>query len=83
MWSASPRVEVDVLDRQVPVRFQDFEAALFFFLIGFLIGIELLDQRGAVKIVVGNRRVLEDDGYPVIPTAVFGGVIARNGHADF
>ena len=48
---------------------------MFLFLVGFLIGIKLLKQRSAVKIVVGNRRVLEDDGYPVIPAAVFGGVI--------
>ncbi len=67
---SSAGIQVQVLDRQIPVSFQDFEAALFFFLVGFLIGIELLEQRSAVKTVVGNRRVLEDDGYPVIPAAV-------------
>src|SRR5260370_333814 len=33
MWSVLPRVEINVFDGQVPVRIQDFEAALFFFLI--------------------------------------------------
>src|SRR6266480_1114002 len=62
--------------------FQDFEAALFFFFEGVLIGIELLDEHRAVKIVVGNGGILEGDGYSIIPSAVFGAVIPRNGHAD-
>ena len=76
-----PRVEVHVLDGQVPVRVENLETPLLFLLVRFLIRIELLDQRGAVEIVVGNRSVLEDDGHPVIPTAVFRRVIARRGHA--
>src|SRR6266851_2923467 len=81
LWSASPRVEVHVLDRQIPVGIENFESPLFFLLVRFLIRIESLDQRGAVEIVVGNRGALEDDGHPVIPAAVFGHVIARRGHA--
>src|SRR6266705_4934729 len=76
-----PRVEVHVLDGQVPVRVENLETPLLFLLVRFLIRIELLDQRGAVEIVVGNRSVLEDDGHPVIPAAVFRRVIARRGHA--
>src|SRR5260370_6920101 len=81
LQSASARLEVHILDRQIPVRIQDFKAPLFLFLIGLLIGIELLDHRGAVKIVVGDRRILEDDGDPVIPSPVFGRVAPCNGHA--
>src|SRR5260370_28867830 len=62
---SSARVEVHVLDGQIPVRVENFKATLFFLLVRFLIRIELLDQRGAVEIVVGNRGALEDDGHPV------------------
>jgi hypothetical protein len=41
--SASTRVEVRVLDGQVPVRIEDFEASLLFLLVTFLVGKELLD----------------------------------------
>src|SRR5258708_37109343 len=78
---SSAGIQVQVLDRQIPVSFQDFEAALFFFLVGFLIGIELLDQRGAVKIVVGNRGVLKNNRHAVIPAAVLGGLKVSNSYA--
>ena len=39
----SPRVEVQVLDGQIPMRIEDFEAPLLFLLVGFLVGIKLLD----------------------------------------
>src|SRR5260370_35223894 len=74
-------VEVRVLDRKIPVRIQNLEAALFFSLVGFLIGKELLDQQGTVEIVVGDCGVLEDDGDAVIPAAVRLGVISRPGHS--
>jgi hypothetical protein len=35
-------VEVEVLDREIPVSVEDFEAALFFLFVGVLIGEELL-----------------------------------------
>jgi hypothetical protein len=71
-----PQVEIHVLDRQIPMRIQDFEAPLLFFLVGLLVEIELLDDARAVEIVVGNRGVLENDGDAEIPSAIFGGVIA-------
>jgi hypothetical protein len=73
LWSASLRVEVDVFDGQVPVRIEDLEPPLLFFLVAILVRIELLDQGGAVEIVVGDRRIFEADGNPVIPAPVFGG----------
>ena len=39
----SARLQIHILDRQVPMRIQNFEAALFLFLVGFLVGKELLD----------------------------------------
>jgi hypothetical protein len=64
---------------RIPMRIQNFEASLFLFLVSFLIGIELLDHGGAVKIVVGDRGIFENDGDPVMPPAVLRGVIARAG----
>src|SRR5260370_37916064 len=83
LLAPSPPIELYVLDRQIPVRLQDFEAALLFFLVRFLIGTKLLDNRGAVEIVVGNRCVLEDDGHAIIPALAFRHVIPRRHHAHF
>src|SRR5215472_16057948 len=41
------RVEVHVLNGQVPVRVENLEAALLFLLVRFLVGIELPDDRRA------------------------------------
>ncbi len=39
-----PLLRRNVRNRQIPVRRENFEAALFFFLIRLLIGPELLDE---------------------------------------
>src|SRR5919109_5293874 len=75
--NSSARVEVDLFDGQVPVRVEDLEAALLFFLVGFLVVIELLDDRRAVEIVVGDGGVLENNRHAIIPAAVFRHVIPR------
>src|SRR5208337_471102 len=76
------RVQIDRLHRQVPMRVEDFEAALFFALERILVGIHLLLQRSLVEGLVGDSGVLEDDGHAEIPAAVFGSVIARLVHPN-
>src|SRR5580704_134909 len=79
----SPSVEIHTLDRQIPVGVENLEPPLFFFLVGFLIRIELFDERRAVEIVIRNSRVLENDGHSKVPAPVFGRVITRRRHAYF
>src|SRR5262249_53674420 len=51
----------------------------FLALVGLLVGEQLLEERWRVEVVVCNLRVLEDDRGAVVPTAVFGGMVARCG----
>src|SRR5215471_4599951 len=61
----------DVCDRQVPVAVQDFEAPLLFPLEGLLIRPELLGESILFRIgSCGHRRVLELNGYAIIPSRV-------------
>ena len=74
LWNLSPGVEVDVLNRQIPVRIEDLEAALLFLFVKLLvhgIRIELLDDRRAVEIVFGNGGVLVLEGDGTIPEVLF------------
>jgi len=59
------RSQVDILDRQVPVRFENLKSSLFFLLIRFLVWIKLLDESGCIEIVVRDGRILERDRYAV------------------
>src|SRR6202166_4413507 len=77
LFSVLVGVEIEVLDGQIPVGVEDFEAALLFFFVGILVGEELLQERRGVEIIVGDLRVLEDDGGAEIPAAVFGAMVAR------
>lgn len=73
----------NVRDRQIPMPGEDLEAALFFFLVGFLIGPELFDECLLIGVGAGrDGRVLVDDGHAIVPAAVFGGVIARLIHPN-
>src|SRR6266852_7965369 len=63
-------------DRHVPVRVQDFEAALLLALVSLLVGEQLLLQGCLVEGLIGDSRVFEDDGHTIVPAAVFSGVIA-------
>jgi hypothetical protein len=42
--AGSVRFQFQVFDGEIPVSVQDLEAALLFFFVGFLIGVQLLDQ---------------------------------------
>src|ERR1700752_5370547 len=70
-------LKISSFHRQVPMRVEDFEAALLFALKCFLIGVHLLLQRGLVERLVGDGGILEDDGHAIVPAPVFGGVVAR------
>src|SRR5215469_4635540 len=60
------------------MREQDLEPALFFPLVCRLVGPQLANQLLFVGIRSSrNRGVPEDDCYPIVPTAVFSGVIGR------
>src|SRR4029077_4431542 len=76
-------VEIEILNGQVPVSVEDFKAALFFLLVGILVGEELLQKGSGVEVVVGDLGVLEDDGGAKIPAAIFGGVVAGDPGEDF
>src|ERR1700739_611769 len=76
-------LQISSFHRQVPMRVEDFEAALLFPLKCFLIGVHLLLQRGLVEWLVGDGGVLEDDGHAIVPAPVFGGVVARLVQPDF
>jgi hypothetical protein len=72
----------DVRHGQVPMSLQDFEAALFFFLIRGLIGIEFFDQGIFFGIGSGgDGRVFVDDRDTVVPPGIFSHVIG--GRFDF
>src|SRR5208337_1060611 len=62
---------------------QDLEAPLLLLRVGCLVGEKLLLERVLVERLIGGGRVLEDNGDAVVPTAVFGCVVARLVHPDF
>src|SRR5262245_40128979 len=76
------RVQIDALDRHVPMGFQDFETPLFFSFVGVLVGGKLLYQRTVVSIGVGDGSVLENDRGAIVPPAVLGRVISRGVRED-
>jgi hypothetical protein len=79
----SLRIQINILNRHVPVRVKDFEAMLLFALVGILVGKKLLEERRGIKRVVSDLGVLEDDGGAIVPAAVFGAVVARRGREYF
>src|SRR5438874_12734187 len=65
------------------MRIQNLESSLFLPLVSLLVGEELLLQWVLVEGLIGHGRILEHDGYAIVPPSVFGGVIARLIHPDF
>ena len=82
-WQGSLGVQVDVLDGQVPVRIEDFKAALLFLLVRLLVGIELFDERFLVEAIIGDGGILKDDGDAVVPSTILGRVVARSNRRHF
>src|SRR6202140_4813981 len=76
-------LQIQCLYRQVPVRIENLKPALLLALVGRLIGPELLLQSIFLKRLIGHGGILEYDGYAVVPTPVFGSVIARLIHPYF
>src|SRR5271170_5175576 len=73
----------NIRNRQVPMRQQNLEAPLLFFLVSGLIGIKLFDE--ALFIRIGSRcqrRVLEDNRDPVVPALVLGHVVGGRFNLD-
>src|SRR5260370_17418276 len=62
----SARLQVHVLNGQIPVRVENLEPPLLFFLVRVLVRIEFLDDRRTVEIIVRAGRVLETYAHPSI-----------------
>src|ERR1700722_3042065 len=69
------RIEVHCLNRQIPVRVENLEAALLLALKRILVRIHLLLQRGLIEWFISHGSILEDNGHAEIPAAVFSGVV--------
>src|ERR1700694_640899 len=72
--------QVERPDGQIPMCVQNLKPTLLCALIGRLIGKELFLQSIYLKRFVGHSGILDHDGHAVVPTPVFGRVIARLVH---